>query len=93
MTTFAAFAPALTVADSTVRTLADARRGQKVCVGRIAVSCALGEQLMELGLTPGTHVDVLERNAFAGHLRLSLRGAILPLHLEQAQDVEAVLIS
>jgi Fe2+ transport system protein FeoA len=92
MTTFAAFATALPRTQTTVRTLADARRGQRVRLGHIAPGCPLGEQLMELGLTPGTHVDVLERNAFAGHLRLSLRGATLPLRMDQAKDVEAVLI-
>lgn len=92
MTSLAACAQAL-FADSTVRTLADARRGQRLRLGHINTPGALGDRLMELGLVPGTLVDVLDRGLFGGHLRLEVRGTILPLHLEQAKNVDAVLVS
>jgi Fe2+ transport system protein FeoA len=91
MTTLAAFAQAFS-SDVTVRTLADARRGQRMRVGHINTPGPLGDRLMELGLTPGTEVDVLWRGAFGGPLRLGVRGTILPLHLDQAKNVEAVLL-
>jgi ferrous iron transport protein A len=89
MTTLAAFG-VLPASSPTIRTLADVPMGRRARVGRVLTPGPLGERLMELGLTPGTEVDVLPRSFFGGHMRLGLRGSILPLHLDQARDVEVI---
>ena len=45
---------------------------------------ALGERLMELGLTVGTRVQVLRRGLFGDPVQLRLRGFMLSLRKQQA---------
>lgn len=89
MSTFAAFAPTL-FAPTTPATLAEAQRGQMLRIGRVLTPGTLGERLMELGLTPGTEVHIVGRGVWGGPVRVQVRGAILPLHLAQAKEIEVL---
>lgn len=86
MTTLAMHSATLSPLPQTVATLADVPRGRSARIGSVRTQGPLGDQLLELGLTPGTLVDVLSHSRIC--TQLGVRGFILSLHPSQARDVE-----
>lgn len=68
-------------------TLADLALGQRAHVVTVDEPGALGERLMELGLTAGTVIEVLRRGLYGDPLQVRLRGFMLSLRRRQAQAI------
>ncbi len=85
MATFAA--TTLGTGSESVTSLADLAVGRSARVVAILEPGALGERLMELGLTAGTTVEVLRRGLFGDPLQLRLRGFMLSLRRRQARSI------
>ncbi len=70
-----------------VTTLSDLPLGAEGHVVAVLEPGALGERLMELGLTVGTRVQVMRRGLFGDPVQLRLRGFMLSLRKQQAQAI------
>ncbi len=70
-----------------VTTLSDLPLGGEGHVVAVLEPGALGERLMELGLTVGTRVQVMRRGLFGDPVQLRLRGFMLSLRKQQAQAI------
>lgn len=70
-----------------VLSLADLELGKRARIVAVLEPGAMGERLMELGLTAGTFVEVQRRGLFGDPLQLRLRGFMLSLRRRQAQAV------
>ncbi len=70
-----------------VATLADVPLGGEAHVVAVLEPGALGERLMELGLTAGTRVRVLRKGLFGDPVQLKLRGFMLSLRKRQAEAI------
>lgn len=68
-------------------TLADLKPGECGYVGRLVGSAQGRLRLLEMGMTPGTHVKVLRAAAFGGPLDVHVRGYQLSLRREEAASV------
>ncbi len=68
-------------------TLADLKPGECGYVGRLVGSAQGRLRLLEMGMTPGTHVKVLRAAAFGGPLDVNVRGYQLSLRREEAASV------
>lgn len=68
-------------------TLDDVRAGEPVVVEAVVVDGAIGERLLEMGITPGVVVEVVRRAPFGDPLQLRLRGYLLALRSAQARGV------
>jgi ferrous iron transport protein A len=75
------------VGSSSVTTLSDLALGSEGHVVAVLEPGALGERLMELGLTVGTRVQVMRRGLFGDPVQLRLRGFMLSLRKQQAQAI------
>lgn len=73
--------------EPTVSSLADLPLGREAHVVAVLEPGALGERLMELGLTAGTRVRVLRRGLFGDPVQLHLRGFMLSLRKRQAEAI------
>jgi Fe2+ transport system protein FeoA len=69
------------------RALADLRPGECGTIIRILGAAQGRLRLLEMGMTPGTHVKVLRAAAFGGPLELLVRGYQLSLRREEAACV------
>jgi DtxR family Mn-dependent transcriptional regulator len=71
------------------RTLADLPEGAACEVVALDDSCTgyLRQRLLDLGLTPGARVIVASENAFGDPRAYRIRGALMALRREQAQQV------
>lgn len=70
-----------------VTTLSDLPLGAEGHVVAVLEPGALGERLMELGLTVGTRVQVMRRGLFGDPVQLRLRGFMLSLRKQQARAI------
>ncbi len=68
-------------------TLADLLPGQCGDILRITASTQGRLRLLEMGLTPGTHIKLLRAAAFGGPLDVLVRGYKLSLRVEEAATV------
>jgi Fe2+ transport system protein FeoA len=68
-------------------TLADLRPGECGTIIRICGSVQGRLRLLEMGLTPGTHIKVIHAAAFGGPLDILVRGYQLSLRREEAASV------
>lgn len=56
-------------------------------VVEVVVEGAIGERLLEMGMTPGATVEVVRRAPFGDPLQIRLRGYLLALHRAEARAV------
>jgi DtxR family Mn-dependent transcriptional regulator len=77
-------------ATGTVRTLADADRGEPVRVVAIAPACQGPQRrrLLDLGVVPGTTVTAELVSASGDPVAYRIRGALIALRREQASWIE-----
>ena len=68
-------------------TLDDLRVGQAALVRDVSEPGEAGERLLEMGLTPGTHIELVRRGLFGEPLQLRVRGYMLSLRKRQAQAI------
>jgi len=69
-------------------TLEQVSPGEKVVVERVGGARSFRRRLMELGLIPGTRVEVLRTAPFGDPLELSVRGCSLSIRAAEAREVE-----
>ena len=74
-------------APEAVGTLGELAVGSRARVQAVVEAGAIGERLMEMGLTPGTEVEVVRRGLLGRTLQLRLRGYMLSLHATQARNI------
>ena len=55
---------------------------------RLSVPGILGDQLLELGFTPGASVTLLRRAPFGGPLQVRIRDFVIMLRKDEAQRIE-----
>lgn len=68
--------------------LADLPVNFRARVRHVREDGALGERLLEMGLTPGTPIRVIRRGFWGGPLQVELRGYMLTLRAAQAQEID-----
>jgi Fe2+ transport system protein FeoA len=68
-------------------TLADLKPGECGYIQRLVGSTQARLRLLEMGLTPGTHVQVIRAAAFGGPLDVHVRNYQLSLRREEAATV------
>ncbi len=61
--------------------------GEPAAVVEVVESTALGQRLMEMGVTPGTEVVITRRGLFGDPIQLELRGYTLSLRRQQARKI------
>ena len=69
-------------------TLDDLRPGDAAVIECVRDQGAIGERLLEMGMTPGTVIEVVRRAPFGDPLQVRLRGYLLALRREQARAVQ-----
>ena len=67
--------------------LAIGRRGRLLAVREPG---AVGERILEMGLTPGTEVRVLRRSLLGGVLQVKVRDTVLSLRRSQADQIDVM---
>jgi ferrous iron transport protein A len=67
--------------------------GSSVLVERVGGARSFRRRLMELGIIPGTRVEVLRVAPFGDPLELSARGCNLSIRASEAHEVEVKLLS
>lgn len=72
--------------------LAAAKRGQVVTVDQIGGERAFRRRLMELGLVPGTRVEVLGVAPLGDPIELLVRGCSLSIRRSEAERVTIVTV-
>lgn len=70
--------------------LASAARGQVVTVQRVGGERAFRRRLMELGLVPGTRVELVGVAPLGDPIELLLRGSCLSIRRAEAEQVVVV---
>jgi len=71
--------------------LSDLKIDQQATVAWIHAEGDVGDQLLEMGLTPGVAVSLIRRGPFGNPLELSVRGYRLSIHKKQAAAIEVSL--
>jgi ferrous iron transport protein A len=71
-----------------VNKLSELRTGEEARVARIEGADDISQRLLEMGLTPGTHVRLLGFAPLGDPLELELRGYRLSLRRSEAARVE-----
>ncbi len=69
-------------------TLADQPLGCDALIAHVHADGPLGDRLMEMGLTPGTKVQILRQSAGGGLLQILIRGYRLSLRRSDAATIE-----
>jgi len=72
-------------------TLEKVTPGVSVIVDKVGGARAFRRRLMELGIIPGTRVEVLRIAPFGDPLELTARGCNLSIRAAEAREVEVVL--
>jgi ferrous iron transport protein A len=67
--------------------------GMSVVVERVGGARAFRRRLMELGIIPGTRVEVLRIAPFGDPLELSARGCNLSIRAAEAREVQVVALA
>jgi ferrous iron transport protein A len=68
--------------------LADVRIGEVVTIGHVTGEGGFRRRLMELGLVPGTQVEIVGAAPLGDPLELLVRGASLSIRRGEAQLIE-----
>ena len=74
-------------------TLEKVTPGVSVVVDKIGGARAFRRRLMELGIIPGTRVEVLRIAPFGDPMELTARGCNLSIRAAEAREVQVVLAS
>ncbi len=69
------------------RTLSDLQPGESAIISDICCRGKLGERLLEMGLTPGTQVEVVRHAPFGGPIEVRVRGYLLLLRRCEAANI------
>jgi Fe2+ transport system protein FeoA len=72
--------------------LAELPVGKRARVLEVTEAGALGERLLEMGLTAGTCVQIVRRGLFGDPLQLLLRGYMLSVRRDQARRIAVELL-
>jgi Fe2+ transport system protein FeoA len=67
--------------------LDDLPAGQPAVIQMVMATGDIGERLLEMGLTPGTTIEVVRRAPFGDPLQVRLRGYLLALRRAQARAI------
>lgn len=67
--------------------LANLACGSKAIVEEVEQAGALGDRLLEMGLTPGAPVEVVRRAPFGDPMQVRVRGYLLAIRRAQAERV------
>jgi Fe2+ transport system protein FeoA len=67
--------------------LAEIPTGRAAVVAHVVQEGALGDRLLEMGLTPGATVEVVRRAPFGDPLQVRVRGYLLAIRRAQAARV------
>jgi ferrous iron transport protein A len=62
--------------------------GETVVIEAVTAPGEIGERLLEMGLTPGTVVEVVRRAPFGDPLQIRVRGSMLALRRAQAHAIQ-----
>lgn len=76
------------MAGSYIGTLAGLRPGQSAVVRSVGGEKAFRLRLAELGLTPGTQVQLCRRAPLGDPIEIFLRGYALSIRLREARQIE-----
>ncbi|MEM9067981.1 MAG: FeoA domain-containing protein [Myxococcota bacterium] len=76
-----------------LRALASVAVGTRVVVRTVRCARDLRRRLLELGLLPGTEVEVIRRAPLGDPLELRLRGYALSIRREEAEAIDVELVS
>lgn len=68
-------------------TLSHLSPGSIATIERMGVGGSVGEKLLEMGLTPGTRLRMVQRSSRGGPLRIRLRGYTLSLGASEADGI------
>lgn len=68
-------------------TLSALEPGGRARISEINLLGGLGQRLLEMGLTPGTMVEVVRKGPFADPIQLCVRGYMLSLRRAQANCI------
>jgi len=71
--------------------LSELTTNQNATITWIHAQGEIVDQLLEMGLTPGTTVALIRRGPFGNPLELLVRGYRLSIHKQQASTVEIAL--
>ncbi|GAB4309112.1 MAG: FeoA family protein [Phototrophicales bacterium] len=74
------------------QTLDQLQIGQKAVVKRLSVDGINRRRLMDLGILPGTQLQAEMRSPLGDPVAYRVRGALIALRREQAQQIEIDLI-
>lgn len=69
------------------KTLANLKPGQSAFIKRISATDSLRQRLYDLGLTPGTHVELIKFAPFGDPLEIRVRHYQLTLRVSEAAFV------
>ena len=75
-------------ADGSGATLADLRTGDRAVLRSVGGERAYRRRLLELGLLPGSEVEVVRVAELGGMLELEVRGSRLSLRIENARAIQ-----
>lgn len=70
-----------------IEDLANLACGSKAIVEKVEQPGALGDRLLEMGLTPGAPVEVVRRAPFGDPMQVRVRGYLLAIRRAQAERV------
>lgn len=77
-------------ADVSGRSLADLKAGERGCVAAIAGGHAVEQRLLEMGLTPGTTLEVIRFAPLGDPMEIRVRGYLLSLRKADARAIRLV---
>lgn len=70
-----------------LRSLNDLEPGESATIADVCCRGRLGERLLEMGLTPGTEVEVIRHAPFGGPIEVRIRGYLLLLRRCEAENI------
>lgn len=75
-------------AQPTTRTLDQLGAGERAVIASVDCPPAIARRLMELGVLPGTEVEVIRRAPLGDPLEIVLRGVHLSLRKSEARHID-----
>lgn len=70
------------------RTLDQLAAGERAVIASVDCPPAIARRLMELGVLPGTEVEVIRRAPLGDPLEIALRGVHLSLRKSEARNID-----
>ncbi len=72
--------------------LSNLQPGDSACIGADSSKCRLGRRLLELGAVAGTRVECVANSPFGGLSAYLIRGAVIALRDDDADEIEVTNI-